>query len=395
MAVPQSAEPGRQMLVPHHRASIPSPRPVLSIVFSAPLQYITTMLMIFSTPRWLRPALKTAAGLLTAAIIFSTAACKINPSPPDRYALVYGVSIYDDSNPENDGSGPNLVWTDNDAVDIAIMLNKKGYDVRLRVNDGTSTLLDSSEASLFNLAEANLTTFENDMAYYQNSNNIGKDDIFLFYFSGHGTNSDEFDASEIEQEDMFSNSADEFLVLPDYDNEGDEPPYYDFITDNYLGKSLNSISAIKKVVILDSCFSGGFIGQTYDVDRIEDDYSSTAKYKDHILSLALSAFFNNSNNDITPQNAIVLTASGESENSLEPPASDTTFKNGFFTEGLLYASDLGDYNNDGYISALEMYRYSNAYLMNLFSSSVYGVSLYEYSPHISGGPVDYVLFEAD
>ncbi|MCF7947521.1 MAG: caspase family protein [Spirochaetia bacterium] len=344
-------------------------------------------------PKTIIRKLLTYSVLLGAIIlVLAVTSCKLNPTPPDRYALVYGVSIYNSNFPEysEHPENPNLVWTDNDAVDLAKMLYEKGYEVRLRINDGSSTdLLTSSEESLFSLKPANKTTFfDEDMPYYQNPANIAKGDIVLFYFSGHGTNSYEFSQEETGEEDSLSNSADEFLVLPSY------PSDYYLLSDNIVSSNFNKISAIKKVIILDSCFSGGFIGQSYDADRIKDDYSSDDPYKDNIFSLALNSFFYNGTEDITPNNAIVLSASGENENSLEPAYDDTTFENGFFTEGLLYSAELGDYNNDGYISALEIYRYSKAFLSNLFNNFDF-ISFYEYSPHISGGPVDYILFKAD
>src|SRR6056297_2192542 len=104
------------------------------------------MLMKFPLPKALMLKRRTYSALLLGAISLSLAAtaCKLNPTPPDRYALVYGVSIYDSNKPEEN------------------------------------------------------------------------DDLVLFYFSGHGTNSYEFELEETGKEDKLSNSADEFLVLPVY-----------------------------------------------------------------------------------------------------------------------------------------------------------------------------------
>src|SRR6056297_2236130 len=136
----------------------------------------------------LRRPVITAFLLLTALFfILIATSCKINPTPPNRYALVYGISIYNEKNPENDGDGPNLVWTDNDAVDMARLFQNKGYKVRLRVNDGTTDLLSTTEKTKFNLKKVTKKQFLDDMADY--GQNLSVDDLFVFYFSGHGTNS--------------------------------------------------------------------------------------------------------------------------------------------------------------------------------------------------------------
>src|SRR6056297_3383844 len=62
--------------------------------------------------------------------------CKVNPTPPDRYALVYGVSDYDETISYNGYYFPSLDYTDDDAVAMASLLEQKGYEVRLRLNNG-------------------------------------------------------------------------------------------------------------------------------------------------------------------------------------------------------------------------------------------------------------------
>ena len=48
----------------------------------------------------------------------------------DRYALVYGVSMYVTSDPA--GNYPNLSYPDDDAADVAAMLAAEGYTVKSR-----------------------------------------------------------------------------------------------------------------------------------------------------------------------------------------------------------------------------------------------------------------------
>ncbi|MFW5711552.1 MAG: hypothetical protein ACOCZA_06350, partial [Spirochaetota bacterium] len=62
-------------------------------------------------------------------IALSAAACKINPTPPDRYALVYGVSDY------SAAGISSLNYTDDDARSVAEMLHSKGFEVHLRIDN--------------------------------------------------------------------------------------------------------------------------------------------------------------------------------------------------------------------------------------------------------------------
>ncbi|MFW6207393.1 MAG: caspase family protein, partial [Spirochaetota bacterium] len=155
---------------------------------------------------------------------------------------------------------------------------------------------------------------------------------------------------------------------------------------------LRTLPNRKIVVIIDVCHSGGFIGQYSDFDAVPADYDYNNKKNEDIFKSAISAFFSPSNADITPETAIVLTASGEKETSAEPGliGDPLNVENGFFTESILFAFEHGDLNNDGYVDTLELFNEAKAYFE--FLRNTYHLN---YMPHISGGPVDYVLFEAD
>ncbi len=327
------------------------------------------MLMICNALPGIRPALKTAAVLITAAIVLSAAACKINPTPPDRYALVYGVSDYDETISYNGYHFSDLNYTDDDAVDIANALSQKGFNTKLRVNN-----------------QATKEQFINDLQNYASS--LSSSDLLLIYFSGHGTQSYPAGWKIYQNEDQFSDPYDEYLVF--FQDEADYTTHT--VADTELYSLVRTLPNRKIVIIIDVCHSGGFIGQYSDFDAVPADFDYNSQKNEDILGSAISTFFSPSNSDITPETAIVLTASGERETSAEPGliGDPLNVENGFFTESILFAVDHGDLNNDGYVDTLELFFEAKAYFEYL--SKTYYLN---YMPHISGGPVDYILFKSD
>jgi len=289
--------------------------------------------------------------------ILLLAGCKIDRDPPDRYALVYGVSDYNGT--END-----LKYTDDDAEAVAQILEEKGFTVYLRVSG--------------EIPAPTKTQFENDFADI--IPNIKRDDILLVYFSGHGGPVTGANDSE---EDQFANDYAEAIV---FSNGG---VLEDYLTDNEFYILLSQCKATKKVVIIDACNSGGFIGQENDYDALNPDYTSDDETGSGVISSSLQAFFHPDTADIPPSEAIVITAAGEEEGSYE----SDSYGHGIFSYALLRAFDKGDNNGDGYIDTGEIYNYTRDFI-DLFWNSIY-TSSYQYIPHISGGPVDYVLCEAD
>ena len=293
-----------------------------------------------------------------AALLLVLAGCTINPTPPDRYALVYGVSDYA-------GIANDLNYTDDDAVAVAQVLEDKGYTVYRRISGGAPPPTKSRLETDFNTIVPN----------------IKKNDVLLVYFSGHGG---QLTGSVDQNEDQFADEEAEFLYLSDGTNDS-------FLTDNELHTLLSQSGVIKKVVIIDACNSGGFIGQEYDYDALNPAYSSSDEYNTGIISNTLRAFFSPKTGDIPPSSAIVISAAGEQEVSWESGA----YGHGIFTYALLNAFTDSDNNRDGYIDTGELYYYACEFIEVFWNSIAPGDEEFQYMPHISGGPVDYILFEAD
>ena len=130
---------------------------------------------------------------------------------------------------------------------------------------GASTMR-KSDAHIFLDSEA---TFGNvTAAFEQIAAGMGPEDTFVFFFSGHGDRVKRF--GDAQPEDM--DGHDETIELYDIEMFDDE-----------FAELLDSIGGRSKLVMLDSCFSGGFSGDVVDSrDRIgvfaseEAQLSSTA-----------------------------------------------------------------------------------------------------------------------
>jgi hypothetical protein len=313
--------------------------------------------------------------LLTAAVIFSLLLFFISctePVIPQGYALIYGVADY--------GGEYDLNYTDDDAVSMADLLKAKGWDVRLRI-DSKSTL-------------AQLKTDVADLKTLSKST-----DRLLFYYSGHGvyTNLNNTEPTSA------ADSYDEILLL--YNS---ITTFFDFqsgtqtaedvlsvtVSDDSLAELLSDIPAATKTVILDNCYSGGFFGDGYTIDTTMANYT---KYEYSTVfqpaeAVKLYAGYTPNTYDLSQSSFSILSASGESEESFEPLASQTpNIGHGYFTYFLLQTPSKADFNLDGYISLTEAYQHTAASIDNMNT----GNTTYDYMPHVAAFPIDPVLFKAD
>ena len=324
--------------------------------------------------------------------LFFLASCSQNIDLPKSYAMVYGISKYIDTFSE--GQYPNLTYCDNDAIDVATMLKSREFTVYLRTDSAASKDQFLADISTIN-------------------SQILPGDLFLFYYSGHGAQDSDIQPASKGAEPPNRDSDNEWIFL--YGSIAvsgtslllDESKTF---TDDTLKAAISGISTSRKVVILDSCNSGGFIGNNLELDRVPQHYLGELKPLDaNTIKEAVILYSdytkNNSNSyDIAPEDALVLSAAGESEFSYE----SSSIGHGLLTYYLLDTPKKADINKDGYVTVLESFAYIqaainvnwNAYYLGIISntddSSV--IEYYEqylFSPHVSGGPVDFVLFPAD
>ncbi|HRZ65071.1 MAG TPA: caspase family protein, partial [Spirochaetia bacterium] len=272
----------------------------------------------------------------------------------------------------------NLTYSDNDAVSMGSILAAAGWEeanIRVRARgSGTTTAIAPTKANLF----ADLDEL---------AASISSSDTVLIYFSGHGT---------------YRSSTDTTYFIPylGISDEASPSLYYSLcVSPAELAAKLEELPTDKVFVILDTCYSGGFVDTGSATDTAPQNYGifddgtepSTVLYALGNFGELLSD--NADRYNATPP--ITISAAGAEELSYENPY----YSHGIFTYLLLESAENGDSNNDGYITASESY----GYILNRFESvwnsqyysSIDPVSgLYaDYLPRISGGARDLVLFE--
>jgi uncharacterized caspase-like protein len=302
----------------------------------------------------LRAAL--AAGLLLAGLTFALlSGCALEENY-DKFAIVYGVSDYE-------GAGYDLTYPDDDALAMQAMLTTQGYQVWMRTDAAaTKANLLADVASAGALA--------------------GEQDLFVFYFSGHGG---QFGYGP---EGEGGDNLNEYIFLRDSLSDLNLT-----FSDDQLVQAFAPIASRKKVIIIDACNSGGFIGNALEADG---EPAALVEGSDGILERAATAIrlyanFDHENTaDIPPWEALVLSAAGERDLSSEM---GSPYNHGVFTYYLLAAEHEGDRDGDGLLTVTEAFAYTQD-MINREWNYMYGFPSDVFSPHVSGGPVDYVLLEA-
>jgi hypothetical protein len=302
----------------------------------------------------LRPALLSA--LILASGLALLASCNFDMDY-DKHAIVYGISDY----PGNDN---DLTVADADAQAMNDLLVEQDFQVILRKND---------QAILANLADDLVNPTSGD--FFDVSSAATLDDLFVFYFSGHGGQT-AAGAGGGTEDTPATDNEEEYIALHDVG-----------LTDDQLAGLLRTVPCARKVVILDACFSGGFISNSLEADAIPPEYFQGPSGIFGTLGSAiyLYANFQDYGSDIPPGEALVIAATGEQDVAYE------TDDNGVMTGYLLESATEADRNFDGYITVSESYFYIYRNINKRFNM-LYGTSGFAFFPHVSGGPVDYILF---
>ena len=288
------------------------------------------------------------------ASLLVAASCALDNTPPGGYAIVYGISLYD---PEFEEGAPftlNLTYSNDDAVAVAGMLDEAGYEVILRID-----------------TEATLANLQNDID--QVANRVGEEENFIFYFSGHGarlntTGRDAYD------EWIFLYGSIDNARLSDLDAT---------LSDDDIVYLIDRVATMRKIIILDACNSGGFIGSGVEVDLTPQDSDGEGE---EVFLEAVRKYLSVPGSvsvDIPSSKALVITAAGEQEDTYETAA----YGHGVFTYHLLNSRREADSNGDGYVTVGECVDYAASMIDALRITP-------PFVPRISGGPVDFVLFSA-
>jgi uncharacterized caspase-like protein len=297
-----------------------------------------------------------------------------------KFALIYGVAKYIAAVP--DSTYPNLGYPAADAAGVSAMLADRGYSVTSRWVDASGKVfLNGSQVGTINdvTPDPNApskATIQNDIDNL--SSLVGPSDVVVFYFSGHG---------------MTDGPHEWFVSYGGIDPgtySGDEVTS---VEDNELGGMLRVLKTPRKVVILDTCNSGGFIGNKLEVDIIpESSGGALPIVTPSTIAQAIANYFafQSSPNGISPYGgAMVLSAAGAAENSYET----RTLGHGVMTYYLLQAPSFGDLNFDGSTTVMEAFSLVKAGIDGNWNSDPGVQAANEtFEPRVSGGPVDFVIF---
>ena len=322
---------------------------------------------------------------------------------PRGFAVIYGVAEYSSLKPD-------LLFPDNDAEDMFALLTGTGQgfsadDVILRLNsDATKAQLDADFSA---------------MAERINALPDPEATRFVFYFAGHGYG---------DGGGRLGDAWDQYFQDPAYH---DEPlgagPYTEFLllhgfsladgvdlesvvreldeeaeSDDDLVRHLSKIVSRQKLVVIDACHSGGFIGDGTAVDSLppayddpggtslldgsEEGISAADALQTLTLYLAHGAFATSvTGADIGPDTAVVA-AAGERESSYDGPAS--RMENGIFTYYFMQAAHAGDSNFDGFVTLSEAYSHA----VRSISAIENPLLPDDFMPRLGSLAVDFVVF---
>ncbi len=258
--------------------------------------------------------------LLIAIILFILlfSSCSFLPvtNNAKSYALIIGINAYQDAN--------TLSWCINDANGMEDALINNGWE-----KDQITKLLDT------NATKEHIKTELTDIINKTTSN-----DYILVFYSGHGTQIPDTNGDE-------TDGYDEAIVPVDFNGD-----ISSLIIDDDLGEIFSHSKTQKGVFIFDSCFSGGFINKSLTNSGLKVRSLTNAK-----------AVGDPTSQDLDIYNIPVLTASSYNEEAYE----DSSLEHGVFTYSILkgFENMNADYNNDGYITVREIFKYAETYTRTL------------------------------
>lgn len=317
----------------------------------------------FDNSHFIKLSIAVIFTLLSAILLSCTLSSLALKNPANRYALVIGVQDYQNIN--------DLSYPDNDAHDMSTLLASHGWNVKSQL---------VSSAATFAAIESALTNLSTD-----------KDATILVYYSGHGT------------------SLNGLAYILPYDTtatyiNGELSSLTNVISATSLIAVMEAVPAKNRVLILDSCYSGGFTKEANAVDTSPDDYCR--KYgtiaEKELVAAALSKFNSLVAANLASQDSrdlISLSAAGPGEVSWDDiGAISGGSDNGVFTNYLLKAAEFGDADGDGYVSVSEAFSYAKRKIKANWNAEYwdqrdrYGDYSYDFLPHISGGTGDIALY---
>ncbi len=304
--------------------------------------------------------------LLIVAALITLVGCEVFPRnakvfSKNKYAIVVGINDYILF---PDGLNNDLKYCVADAESMKNMLEEAGWTVKLIASESNESINRFATKS----------AIENALKIVPSDT-----ESFMFYYSGHGFGG--------------ADSKKAYIIPSDYNYTATS-----MISTSELAFLLEGVSAKNKIIILDSCYSGGFVDPADSSDAVPGDYvrsfsrNNVSSYLQMLLNFGDLLAKNIMASGISASSApLVISAAGWDEVSEEDPYVPPTIGHGYFSYFFLGAAEKasdgymkGDADRDNVLSCLEAYSYAKTALES---------SGYDFLPHISGGLRDFALID--
>jgi hypothetical protein len=301
-----------------------------------------------------------ASLVLPAILAFASCVMRAPTITAPRYALVYGVQNY---------LNGALQFADNDARAMKSILAAQGWSFAIvPEREDSSVTKDQLKNDILSLSS------------------VPSDSTVLVYFSGHGTDADLWNPRDPAYSGPYIVPYDAISLT------GLTEPT-ELVSPAELQGWLAQIGTKNVIVILDCCYSGGFVSSSGATDASPKNYSSTALYSAFATAMCnFSGLLVANASASGAKTPIVISAAGPSDKSIE----DDALSHGVFTYFLLKAATQGDSDGDGVVTTTEAYAYASAHIKEWDSSLTYydeyDKDIWPFLPHISGDTRDLVLF---
>ncbi len=275
--------------------------------------------------------------------------------------MVIGINVYNIVK-------PNLTFAKPDAISLTSLLSTTGWTVDATLVDGQATKEGIRKAIASLAAE------------------VGSDSTVLVYYSGHGVSLS--GQAYIAPCDTHSNlSPDSLISMPE------------------INAWVNAIPCANRLLILDSCYSGGFVDTASSIDTAPQNYGpydngTEAAFLPTVLGNAGGLLAKAMSQGSDPS-ILTISAAGSEEQSYDGDRSPDGIASGHgaFTYFLLQAGSASAADTDGnkLVTAVEAYGYAKDQLKKTWNAKYWSTpdgSMYmDFLPHISGGSGDIVLYD--
>ena len=316
---------------------------------------------------------------LAGILLFAFQSCALPAAPTDRYAIVIGIAKY------NSSLVSDCAFAENDASAMASLLASKGwtiYDSLIssvinETNPPYNTTVNSSAVLPY---KANIkAAIQNFAASHPNASSV------LIYYSGHGA--------------QVGGSA--YMCPYDTTYSSGYLDASSLVSISELDSWVKAIPTSNRMVILDSCYSGGFVPSSASIDAAPTAYDPLAgQGVTNYISAALAnsaTLFAQALSDQSDPAILTIAASGSNEESYSDTyalVSPWSERHGVFTWFLLQAAQNASTDGEKFVTATEAYAYAkNGVLAQWDANQSISAQGATFFPHISGGSGDIVLYD--